>query len=206
MRSSSGQAQGEAHLGRADIVEIAAQLVVRLRIARTDAAELEAAQVGAADEEAVRQVHVLAEDAANVAGAAAQADDHVRDDRVVVLGAQLMADEAVVAAQARHILVEAEIVALGRQEALVAAVVGEGLADQRGRPLTLLVLDEHRRVIVDVVDLVGAQRVAHGMAQILGQRIAQAQRTAEAGLVIGRLVLEVGARAEQVERRRRDRG
>ena len=67
-----------------------------------------------------------------------------------------MTDVAVIKAQSSQVLVEAEVIALGRQKADIPAVVGKGLTNQGRRALALLVLDEHGGVVVDVLDLVGA--------------------------------------------------
>ena len=145
------------------IQQIAAERVVGRDVARPDARELEAAQRLAAEEEAVEQADVLAAVAEDVAAARREVEHPVGREGIVVGADQLVADELGVA-EPGEILLEPHEVALRRQEAGVAHVVGQVLADQDGQVLALLVLDEARGVVVDVADRV----LAHGEAHARG--------------------------------------
>src|SRR5690606_17340166 len=192
------QSQGEALLERAGVQELAAQGIPGLGVARADAGELEAPERGAAQEEAVEQADVLAE-TDDVAGAPGDVQHPVGREGIVVRSAALDPGELRVGAEIRDILVQRQNVALRWQEARVARVVGQGLAQKDRQRTGFLVLDELGGVVSDVLDLVLAPGQAHAVAPAFGQGIVGAQGAAGRALVERALALEVGAAPEQID-------
>ena len=92
-------------------------------------ANLKPRNVGAAEEEAIEQTDILAQ-AKDVADAAGHIEHPVGVERIIVGATALDAQELRVGAKIGDILVELHDVAIGRQKAGIADIVGQVLADQ----------------------------------------------------------------------------
>src|ERR1044072_3469911 len=122
-----GQSQREAELGRGGIEVGAAERVRRVRIARSDAADLEAAQRIAADEEQVVEPERRAVVGEHRADRAADGGDDVLHDALVVTRVSRRAVILLRADQARHRIGVARQEALGRVDTRVARIPGQRL-------------------------------------------------------------------------------
>ena len=192
------QTQRECHLKGARIEILAAERVIRRRVTRAEAGGLEAPQRIAAEEEAVGQPDVLS-DADNGADTAADLQHEVVRQREELGQRRLVADEPLGAAQAGQFVGDAGIPALGRVEPAVPRIVGQRVSDLgQGFP-ALGFLDVTRRVVVDVGNLVDQEGVLEPLRQPFRDRVVGAQRKALAIEVVGRFVLQVLRRPEQID-------
>src|SRR6185312_5360936 len=195
------QAEREVHVERDRVVVVGAQRILRREIVRTDAADLEAAQIVAADEEPVFEPDALT-DAADVTRFSGEAQDPVRKNRIVIAALNDGAEIAGVEAESGKIGRQLSEVPGCRCEAVVAAVEYQRLADGRRPALSFVLENVGRSGGQNVVDRVRPHRVTQRLTQIFVDLIAGAQDEAIRELVVLRELLIVVVHREKVEARR----
>src|SRR5690349_16617787 len=112
----------------ANIIDIAAERIVGLQIARADAAGGEAAQIVAADEEAILDAYNIIE-ALDVSSLAGQAQHVLRRQRIEITAAQQRADIADVATEAGEVDTELSEISGARIKAVVTLIIEQHLTD-----------------------------------------------------------------------------
>src|SRR6185312_9796463 len=208
---------------RAPVHRAAERVVERAvgQVARTDAARREAAHEVRAHLEMIQHAQVLTAPAGNMAAGHLQDADHVREDFVVVADFTLRAEEVHIAADAREVLLQLGIEAVGRVLDVVERVIGQRVADHRHRDRTVGELHAHRQrgfavavaavtrndglgrreltvvVLIDQRDFLPIDRVARRERQLFGQAEAETKvRTDSLGAVGQIIVGEVLAPVE----------
>src|SRR5690348_11055077 len=137
-----GQAERDTERQRAEIVFVAAERVARDDIARPDAGRGKPAQIVAADKEAVLQQNLLSTPAEHIASFSRQAEHPFWRNRIVIAGAELVANVLDAKAGAGKIVADRGVVAARRFLSIVAPVIKQDLADRRGQMRSGLQLNE----------------------------------------------------------------
>src|SRR5216683_1847262 len=163
-----GQAQRKAEFGSAGIEVGAAQRVGGDRIARPDAADLEAAQRVAADEEQVVQAQRRCVVRDHRANRAADRGGDILEDALVVDGVGRGAEVLLGADQTGHSQRVAHQQAFRRIDARIAGVPRNRLGNFRDHRRAGVQLDNLRGKGLHVVDLGLAQGVANGLPRVFG--------------------------------------
>src|SRR5262249_2524119 len=160
------QSQRKGQLQRARGVFVATEEVSRVEVARSDTPRSESAQVGAAEEERVRDADVLVK-AEDIPGFTRDARNQVLADRTVVPDVQPRSQIPGVASRPGSVVRHADEIAVGGIELAIAPVVRDLLADDRRQLRSLLHLDGVGGGRFDIEDLVIAQIVANVLTQEL---------------------------------------
>src|SRR5205085_6330492 len=108
-----------------------------------------------------------------------------RRNRIVISGAELVANVLDAKASPGEIIADRGVVAARRFLPVVAPAIEQDLTDRRGQMRSRLQLDKQRGVALDVGDVVRTAGILPGLAQVLGQLIAGTE-----GAAIGELLVD----------------
>ncbi len=197
------EGQREARLRGGGPEGAATQRVIGVEVARAEPASVEAADRLAALVEEVDQPHIVVAPTRDVPADDPSHQGDLLRERVVEARLAGHADVFHVAAKAREVAADLEVVALGRGLGMIALVVGEARAPGGGERRALGLPDRQRRVDrVYVVDLALRERVGVGEPEVLRDRETDAQRPARGLAAECRDRRQVHVLVEQVESRR----